>query len=179
MQPIKFDTNTANLVAAIAASLAALASSISVIISVLALRTTRKQTDVVVGQFELAELARKESALPRLTVEISKYQPPDSGQMRSDVSFTLRNAGQMGFRVLRVGTQSGNTRNDDLACSIAVPPGYPTEIVVNILPVDRSNPPTLKAWFEIEAPDGTRVHAAEWELRSNQFVLRKSEIAKD
>ena len=180
MQPIRFDTNTANLVAAIAASLAALASSISVIISVLALRTTKKQTDILVSQFELAELARKESARPRLTVEISKYQPPDSGQMRGDVTFTLRNAGSVGFQVVRVRTQSGNTQNDDLICSIAVPPGYPTEIVAHILPPGRDNPPALRAWFEMETPDGVRRrYAVEWELRRNQFVLLKSEIAKE
>jgi|SRR6266851_3279506 hypothetical protein len=72
MYPIGSDTNTANLVAAIAASLAALASSISVIISVLALRRTTEQTDILTKQFDLAEQARKESARPRLTVEISK-----------------------------------------------------------------------------------------------------------
>jgi hypothetical protein len=44
MPPIRFDTNAANPVAAIAASLAALAASVSVIVSVLALRRTTKQT---------------------------------------------------------------------------------------------------------------------------------------
>src|SRR5713101_7242673 len=111
MQPIKFDANTASWISAIMASLAALASSISVIISWKALERTTKQTDILVRQFELAELARKESARPRLTVEISKYEPPDSGQMRGDVTFTLRNAGYVGFQVVRVRTQSGNTQN--------------------------------------------------------------------
>jgi len=99
MSSIGFDTNAANLVAAISASLAAVASSISVIVSVLALRTTTKQTDILTEQFKIAELARREAARPRSTVEISKYLSPDRGQMRSDVSFTLRNAGHVGFHV--------------------------------------------------------------------------------
>ena len=180
MPPIKFDTNTANLIAAIAASLAALASSISVIVSVLALRRTTKQTDILTTQFDLAELARKEAVRPRLTVEISKYKPPDAGQMCGDVSFTLRNAGQVGFRLVSLRTQSGTTQNQDVTCSIEVHPGYPAETFVNIQPVDRCNPPVLKAWFEIETPDRIRRrHAAEWELRRSQFILLKSEMAED
>jgi hypothetical protein len=50
MHPIGADTNTANLVAAIAASLAALASSMSVIISALALRRTTEETDILTKQ---------------------------------------------------------------------------------------------------------------------------------
>jgi len=72
MPPIVFDTNSANLIAAIAASLAAFAAFISVIVSVLALRRTTKQTGILTEQFKIAELARKEAARPRLTVEISK-----------------------------------------------------------------------------------------------------------
>ena len=100
--------------------------------------------------------------------------------MRGDVSFTLRNAGHVGFQVVSVRTQSGNTQNEDLICSIEVQPGYPTEIVVNILPPGGYNPPAFKAWFEIEMPNGVRCrHAAEWELRRSQFVLLKSEIAEE
>ena len=97
MPPIAFDTNTANLVAAIAASLAALAASISVIVSVVALRRTTKQTNILTEQFNIAQLARKEAARPRATVEVLRYLPPDSGQMRSDITFTLRNAGHIDF----------------------------------------------------------------------------------
>jgi hypothetical protein len=177
---IEFDTNTANLVAAIAASTAALASSISVIISVVALRRTTKQTIILTKQFELAELARKESARPRLTVEISKYRPPDSNQMQGVISFTLRNAGNVRFQVVSIRTQSGDTRNQDMPRSIEVHPGYPTEIVATVLPPGSFNPPAFKAWFEIETPDGVRRrHAAEWELRRSQFILLKSETVKE
>jgi hypothetical protein len=180
MPPNGSDTNTANLVAAIAASLAALASSISVIVSVLVLGRTTKQTDILTEQFKIAELASKEAARPRLTVEISKYRPPDIGQMCGDVSFTLRNAGQVGFRLASLRTQSGDTQNQDVTCSIEIHPGYPAEIVANIFPPGRHNPPALKAWFEIETPDGMRRrHAAEWELRRSQFVLLKSEMVED
>src|SRR6266849_6045029 len=109
MSPIRFDTNAANLVAAIAASLAALISAISVIISAKALDRTTEQTRVLTEQFKIAELARKEAARPRLTVEVLKYQPPDTGQMRGCITFTLRNAGQVGFRLRSLRTQSGNT----------------------------------------------------------------------
>jgi hypothetical protein len=180
MPLIGFDMNTASQLAAIAASLAALASSVSVIISVKSLNRTTKQTDILTKQFELAELARKESARPRLTAAISKYQPPEVGQLRGDVSFTLRNAGHVGFQVVSVRTQSGNTQNQDVTCSIEVHPGYPEEIVANILPPATYNPPVFKAWFEIETPDGVRRrHAAEWELRRDQFALLKSEIAEE
>jgi hypothetical protein len=180
MPPIVFDTNTANLVAAIAASLAAFASSISVIISRKALNRTTEQTNILTKQFQLAELARKEAARPRLTVEIAKYQPPEVGQLRSDIGFTVRNAGSVGFQVVRLRTQSGNTQNQDVTRSIEVHPGYPAETFVNILPVDRCNPPVLKAWFEIQTADGVRRrHAAEWELRRDQFALLKSELAEE
>jgi hypothetical protein len=181
MPPIRFDTNAANLVVAIAACLAAFASSISVIISAKALRRTTKQTDILVKQFELAELARTVAARPRLTVEISKYQPPESDQLRSDLSCRLRNAGHVGFQVVSVRTHSGNSQNQDLTCSIEVHPGYPAEIVANVLPPATYNPPVLKAWFEIETPDGVRRrHAAEWELRRGTgFALLKSEIAEE
>jgi hypothetical protein len=179
MPPNGSDTNTASLIAVIAASLAALASSVSMIVSVLALRKTAKQTDILTTQFDLAELARKEAARPHLTVEISKYKPPETGQMQGDVSFTLRNAGQIGFRLMSLRTQSGNTQNQDVTCSIEIHPGYPAEIVANIFPADRHNPPVLKAWFEIETPDEKRRrHAAEWEVQRSQFVLLKSELAE-
>ena len=180
MPPNGSDTSTANLLAVIAASLAALASSVSVIVSVLALRKTAKQTNILTTQFDLAELARKEAARPHLTVEISKFKPPESGEMRGDVSFTLRNVGQVGFRLVSLRTQSGNTQNQDVTCSIEIHPAYPAEIAANIFPVDRSNPPAFNAWFEIETPDGMRRrHAAQWEFLRGQFVLLKSEIAKD
>lgn len=180
MPPIGSDTNTANLVAAIAASLAALASSISVIVSMLALRKTTKQTDVLTEQFKIAELARKEASRPRLTVEVSKYKPPDTGEMRGDVSFTLRNAGQVGFRLVSLRTQSQNTQNQDVICSIEIHSGYPAEITANIQPPGSFNPPILKAWFEIETADRVRRrHAAEWELRRSHFVLLKSEMAEE
>jgi len=180
MPPIRFDTNTANLVAAIAASLAALVSAVSVIISVKALDRATEQTKILTKQFELAEIARKEAARPRLTVEISKYRPPEIGQLRSDIGFTLRNAGQVGFHVVSLRTQSGNTQNQDVTRSIEVHPGYPAETFVNILPVDCCNPPILKAWFETETADGVRRRlAAEWEMRLGQFALLKSEMAED
>lgn len=175
---MKFDTNTANLVAAIAASLAAMAAFISVIVSVLVLRKTTKQTDILTEQFKIVDLARKEAARPRLTVEISKYRPPDSGQMRSDIRFTLRNAGHIGIRVVRIQTQSGQSPNQDVICSVEIHPGYPEEVVANILPPAPCNPPVLKAWFEIATPDGAhRQLDAEWELRTGQFALLKSELA--
>jgi hypothetical protein len=171
------DTNTANLVAAIAASLAALAASVSVIVSVLALRKTAKQTDILTVQLDLAELARKEAARPRLAAEVLRYKPPDSGQMRGDITFTLRNAGQVGFRLVSLRTQSGDTQNQDILCSVEVHPGYPAEIVANILPPGGYNPPALSAWFEIETADGTRRrHAAQWELLRGKFILLKSEM---
>ena len=174
------DTNTPNLVAAIAASLAALAASVSVIVSVLALRKTTKQTEILTKQFDLAELARKGAALPRLAVEVSKYKPPDTGQMRGDITFTLRNAGQVGFRLVSLRTQSGNTQNQDGAHSVEIHPGYPAEIVSNILPPGGYNPHVLRAWFEIETPDGIRHrHAAQWELLRSQFVLLKSEMVEE
>lgn len=181
MPSITFDTNAANLIAAIAASLAAIASSISVIISAKALKKTTKQTEILTAQFERAELARTEAARPRLTVEVSKYQPPESDQLRSDLSFTLRNAGHAGFRLVSLRTQSGNTHNQDVPCSIEVHPGYPAEIEANILPPATYNPPVLKAWFEIETPDGVRrQHAAEWEQRLGAgFALLKSETAEE
>jgi hypothetical protein len=179
MPTIVFDANDANLVAAIAASLAALASSISVIVSMLALGKTTKQTDVLTEQFKMAELARKEAARPRLTVEVLKYQPPDSGQLRGYITFILRNAGQVGFRLLSLRTQSGNTQNQDVICSIEIHPGYPAEVTANVQPPGSFNPPALKAWFEIATSDGMRHrHAAEWELQASQFVLLKSEMAE-
>jgi hypothetical protein len=178
MPPSGPDTNTANLVAAIAACLAAFASSISVIISAKALSRTTKQTEILAAQFERAELARVEAGRPRLTVEISKYQPPDSGQMRGDVTFTVRNAGQVGFRLVGLRSQSGDTQNQDVPCSVEIHPGYPEAITVNILPPGNYNPPALKAWLEIETPGGARYqHAAEWELRRSRFVVLKSETA--
>lgn len=178
MRPIEFDANTASWVSAIMASLAVVAASVSAIISAIALKRTTKQTDILVRQFELAELARKEAAQPRLTVEVSKYQPADSGQMRGDISFTVRNAGHVGLRLLGLRTQSGDTQNEDVPCSIEIHPGYPEVIVANILPPGRYNPPVLKAWFEIETSEGVqRRHAAEWELRNSRFVLLKSGIA--
>jgi hypothetical protein len=137
----------------------------------------RKQTAILARQFELAELARKDTARPRLTVEISGYQPPDSGQMGGDVTFTLRNAGHVGFRVTFVQTQSGNTQNPILICSIEVHPSYPTtKVVAKVQLPSIFNPPTLKAWFGIETPDVKRRHAAEWEMRRGQFELLKSEL---
>jgi hypothetical protein len=176
MPRVTFDANIASRVAAIAASLAALASAISAIISALALRRTTKQTNILAEQFEIAEIERKESARPRLTVEVSDYRPPDSGQNLGAIKFTLRNAGRAGFRVVNIRTQSGNTQNRDMTRSIEVHPGYPAETVVDILPPGGYNPPTLKAWFEIETPDDIRHrHAAEWELQRSHFVLLKSE----
>jgi hypothetical protein len=61
MSSIEFDTDAASLVAAIAGSLDAVASSISVIISMLALRRTTAQTDILTKQFEHAELESKEA----------------------------------------------------------------------------------------------------------------------
>jgi len=175
MSPIRFDTNAANLVAAIAASLAALISAISVIISAKALDRTTEQTRVLTEQFKIAELARKEAARPRLTVEVLKYQPPDTGQMRGYITFTLRNAGQVGFRLRSLRTQSGNTQNQDVICSIEIHPGYPAEVTANIQPPGSFNPPALRAWFEIETPgEMRRRHSAEWELQAGQFVLLKS-----
>jgi hypothetical protein len=84
MPLVAFNTNTATLVAAVAAALAAFFSAISVIISWLALRVTTKQTNILTKQFEVAELAREESARPRLTAEISEYRPPDHDQVRGD-----------------------------------------------------------------------------------------------
>jgi hypothetical protein len=49
---------TANLIAAIAASLAALAASISVIISAVSLKRTTKQTEILTKQFDISEQAR-------------------------------------------------------------------------------------------------------------------------
>ncbi len=176
MPPNGMDANAANLVAAIAASLAALASSLSVVISGKALKKTTKQTEILTRQFQLAEVARAEAARPRLTVEISEYRPPDSGQLRGDVTFTLRNAGHVGFRLIGLRTQSGNSQNEDVSCSIEAHPGYPEEITANVLPPGSYNPPVLKAWFEIETPEGVRCrHAAQWEMRRSQFVLLKSE----
>ena len=181
MLPNGPDINIASSVAAIAASLAALASSISVIISWQALKKTTKQTKILTAQFERAELARIEAARPRLTVEVSKYQPPESDQLRSDVSFTLRNAGYTGFRLVGLRIQSGDTQNQDVTRSIEVHPGYPAEIVANVLPPAMYNPPVFKAWFQIETPDGARrQHAAEWEQRRGAgFALLKSETAKE
>jgi hypothetical protein len=177
MSPVALDTNTANQIASITASLAALFSAVSVIISGLALRRSTKQTNILTKQFEAAELAHKESLRPRLAVEISEYKPPDSGQMRGDVGFILRNAGGVSLHVVRVRTQSGNTQNQDVDRSIEVHPGYPVETVVNILPPDGFNPPILKAWFEIETRDGLEhLHVAEWELQRSLFVLLKSGI---
>lgn len=181
MPSIVFDTNSANLIAAIAASLAAVAAFISVIVSVLALRRITKQTDILTEQFKIAELARKEAARPRLTVEISKFQPPELGQMRGDVTFALRNAGHVGFHVVAVRTQSGNTHNQDVTRLIEVHPGYPAYIVANILPPATFNPPILKAWFEIETDDSSvpRQLEVEWELRRGEFALLKSELAEE
>jgi hypothetical protein len=177
MDPVKFDADTASLVAAIAASLAAVASTISAIISAITLRRITKQTDILAKQFEASEPASKETARPRLTVEVSNYRPPAQGQLRSDVIFTLRNAGNVGFQVVHVRTQSGNTQNEDVTRSMEVHPGYPAEIVVNILPPGGYNPPILKAWFEIVTLDMRRQHAAEWEMRDSQFALLKSEMS--
>jgi hypothetical protein len=139
----------ANLIAAIAASLAALASGVSVIFSALALRSTRKQTAILSRQFELAE-ARKESAVPRLTVAILKYRPPDADEMRGDITFMLRNAGAVGFQVVSVHSMSGNTHSQSAIRSIEVYPGQTAEIVLNVLPPGSFNPPNLKPLFEIE-----------------------------
>jgi hypothetical protein len=175
MHSLAFDS--ASLVAAIAASLAAVAATISAIISAITLRRITKQTDIFAKQFEVAELERMERTRPRLTVEISKYRRPESNELRGDITFTLRNAGHVGFQVVSVRTQSGGVQNQDLICSIEAHPGYPTDIPVNLMPPDRSNPPTVKAWFEIVTPDGRRRHAAEWELRNGEFALLKSEMS--
>jgi hypothetical protein len=169
-------SDTASLVAAIAASLAAVASTIGAIISAVTLRRITKQTDILAKQFEVAELDRKERTRPRLTVEISKYRRPESNEVRGDITFALRNAGHVGFQVVSVRTHSGGVQNQDVVCSIEAHPGYSTDIVVNLNPPDRSNPPTVKAWFEIVTPDGRRRHAAEWELRNGEFALLKSEM---
>jgi hypothetical protein len=180
MIPVRFDADTASWVSAIIASLAAVASTISAIISAITLRRITKQTEILARQFELSELERNEAALPLLTVEVSDYQPPTEGQLRGDVSFTLRNAGHVGFQVVHARTQSGNTQNEDVTRSIEVHPGYPAKIVVNILPPGGYNPPVLKAWFAIETADGMRRrHAAEWEMRNGQFALLKSEMADE
>ncbi len=181
MPPIVFDTDSANLVAAIAACLAAFAASISVIVSVLALKRTTKQTDILVEQFKIAELERKKAARPLMRVEVSKYKPPDRGQMRGDITFTLRNAGHVGFHVVGLRTQSGNTHNQDVTRLIEVHPGYSAEIVASILPPATFNPPTLKAWFVIETDDGAdpRQLEAEWELQRDQFVPLKSEMVEE
>jgi len=61
---------------------------------------------------------------------------------------------------------------------IEVHPGYPAEIVANILPPS-GNPPIFKAWFEIETADGGGCELeADWELRSDRFALLKSKIVK-
>ena len=83
--------------------------------------------------------------------------------------------------MVSVRTQSGDTQNQDVTRSIEVHPGYPAEIVANVLPPATYNPPILKAWFEIKTPDGVRRrHAAEWDLRRGpSFALLKSEIAEE
>ena len=169
---IVFDTNTAALIAAIGGLLAALTTSFSVIYSARTLRTITKQTEILTKQFDIAEQARKESARPRLNVELSNYKPPDSGQMRGDVTFTLRNIGSVTFRVVKVESQSGNTKNQDLALSIYVYPGSTAPIVANLQPPENYNPPVLKAWFDIETPDGIGHRcAAAWEVRRGYFIL--------
>lgn len=170
-------SDSASLVAAIAASLAAVASTISAIISGITLRRITKQRDIFAKQFEAAELERKERTRPRLTVEVARYRPPPHGVMRGDITFLLRNAGHEGFQVVSVRTQSGDVQNQDVTCSIEAHPGYPVEINIELLPMGRSNPPSLEAWFEIVTPYGRRRHAAKWELRNDQFTLLKSEMS--
>ena len=49
-------------------------------------------------------------------------------------------------------------------------------LLPHILPPDAFNPPVVKAWFEIETPDGVRHrHTAEWERQRGHFILLKSE----
>jgi hypothetical protein len=111
-----------------------------------------------------------------LTVAISKYRPPDRQELRGDVTFMLRNAGHVGFQIVHVRTQSGDTQNQDLICSIDVHPGYPEEIVASIEPPGAFNPPTLKAWFQVVTPEDRPLYAARWEVRNGQFALLRSEM---
>jgi hypothetical protein len=166
-------------VASIAAVIAAAAAIASAVIYLKTFQSVNSQTEISRRQFEQAELDRREATRPRLTVEISKWEPPNAREMRGDITFALRNAGQIGFRIVSARTQSGNTHNQDVALSIDVHSGHTAYISANILPIYQFNPPALKAWFEIEAPGyGRRRHHAEWlwNSRSGEFELLKSQL---
>jgi hypothetical protein len=166
-------------VASIAAVIAAAAGIASAIIYWKTFQSVNVQTEISRKQLEQAEIARREASRPRLTIEVSKWKPPNAGEMRGDITFAVRNAGQIGFRIVRARTQSGDTQNQDVALSIDVHSGHTAYIPANILPIYSFNPPALKAWFEIEAPGyGRRRHQAEWlwNSRSDEFDLLKSQL---
>jgi hypothetical protein len=154
------------------------------------LKRTTKQTEILTKQFDISEQARKESARPRLKVDVIRYWPPNNVDVRRDISFSLRNAGAIPFRVVSMQSQSGDTRNQDVTRSIELHPGYPAEVTLNVNRFEFDTRRILRVWFQIETSLGDQFrHMAEWEVTGvdsiidsvepGQFSLLKSELDKE